>query len=128
MSYFYSDMETGLSLNPNGNVKIVYDEDCIKQSITHIFRTVTMERVRNPIGTKLLEFLFQPINKYTAKGIQRELTTVITKYEPRVTLESLLIKPDTDNHVYYVTLVYVIEKMGKRITYKTRMRSFNGRM
>ena len=123
--YKYSDMKPGLPLRHGGNVEIVYDEECVKQSIMNIFSTVVHERVRNPIGSGLLRLLFQPVNDTTAMQIRREMVDVIEKWEPRVDVVSFDIQSDVATHSYDVEVSYRIRNIGKSDQIRTRMRSFS---
>lgn len=123
--YVYSDAKIGLEVDHNGVVDVVYDEDCIRQSIMTIFSTVSLERVRNPIGSRLIELLFQPINDEVARTIRRELRSVIERWEPRVTITKLIIRPEYEDRAYSVEATYTINKLGKEYNLRTGLRSFS---
>lgn len=123
--YVYSDSKIGLEIDYNGVVDVVYDEDCIRQSIMTIFSTVSLERVRNPIGSRLIELLFQPINAEVARSIRREIRNVIERWEPRVTLTKLVITPEYEDRAYSVEATYTIKKLGKEYNLRTGLRSFS---
>lgn len=124
MPYTYSDMKVGLPIGNGGNVLTVYDEKCIKQSIMAIFSTVSLERVRNPIGSNLLRLLFQPINQDTARRIRYELMQVIERWEPRVEVTNFSIQPDIGKQTYDVSVTYSIRNLGKTDSLRTGLRSF----
>lgn len=125
MKHVYSDAKIGLSVNDGRAVDIVVDEECIRQSIMTIFSTVSLERVRNPIGSRLIELLFQPIHPDVARAIRREIKTVIEKWEPRVTITRFTIRPELQEKAYSVELTYMIKKLGKEYNLRTGLRSFS---
>jgi phage baseplate assembly protein W len=40
----------------------------------------------------------------TASIIEAEINSVLTKYEPRITLSGIIVKPDYDNHIYDIQI------------------------
>lgn len=119
----FSDMKSGLDIRPSGNVDVVYDENVILQSLRNIFATVTGERVRNPIGSKLVRLLFEQMSQQTARKIERELRRVIGLYEPRVVIRSLTISPIFDTNAYDVVITMNITGINKSATFRNRLRS-----
>lgn len=124
MKYTYSDMAVGLPIARCGNVRLVYDEDCITQSLYLLFATITHERVRNPFGSELVRLLFQPMNETTTKRIKREIVDKITRWEPRVVIRKLTVIEDRDAHSYDVELLYDCVKMGRSGEFRTRIKQY----
>lgn len=125
MKYIYSDMKHGLAVGELGSVGILHDEKCIKQSIMTIFSTVSLERVRNPIGSGLIKLLFQPVNNITAGRIRNELVSVIERWEPRVSVTRFVVTANIETHTYDVDVTYTINKIGKEYSLRTGLRSFS---
>lgn len=123
MSYTYSDFKSDLQVSSKGTPSTVYDEDVIIQSLRTIFSTVSGERVRNPIGSALVQLLFEPITPATVRDIKYELKRAIEIYEPRVTIKSLRVRPNPDQNVYDVDIDLVIAELNKRIGFRNRLRS-----
>ena len=126
MTYFYSDMKNGLPISETGNVEILYDDDVVIQSIRNLVSTVTGERVRNPIGSKIIRLLFESITDDTAELLSDSLVDLIETYEPRVELLNINVEPDTDSNVYQITLSMRILPYGRTLKYTTRLRSLAG--
>ena len=119
----YSDVKSTLNKTPNGDVEVEYDGDAVMQSIKNILSTVSGERVRNPIGSVLLRYLFEPISEDTADDIKTEIMTNIRKHEPRVRKLKVDVKPDPDKHVYIVTMTLTVDRFVQPLRYQTRLRS-----
>lgn len=124
MSRAYSDFATGLDVTQSGNVKIVYDEEVIFQSLRHIFATVSGERVRNPIGSALIRYLFEPVTQETSREIRTEIKENIERWEPRVNLLRIFVRPDENNNRYQIRLEIDIPLLRKKTVFSTRLRSF----
>lgn len=122
MSYTYSDMDSRLSITREGNVKVVYDEDAIIQSIKTILTTITGERVRNPIGSSLVQYLFRQMTPDTADDIRRLIRRNITQYEPRVTLNRVQVTPLYDQNRYELVIDLLINEIDRRITFRQNLR------
>lgn len=123
--YVYSDFDSHLTIDDNGNVKVLYDEDVIIQSIRHIMATVSGERVRNDIGGSLIRLLFQPIDDELTEDIRDILIDSITKYEDRVIIESISVEPLYDLNAYNIQMRFYIRELNKNVSYQTALRSFS---
>jgi phage baseplate assembly protein W len=123
--YVYSDFDSHLIIDDNGNVKVLYDEDVIIQSIRHIMATVSGERVRNDIGGSLIRLLFQPIDDELTEDIRDILIDYITKYEDRVIIESISVDPLYDLNAYNIQMRFYIRELNKNVSYQTALRSFS---
>lgn len=120
----YSDMTPTLKLTDGGVVALNYDSDVVVQSVRSIFSIVVGERVRNPIGTRILRLLFQRMDNDVARQIRNELVGAITRYEPRVDIISFTLIPDFDNNSYDAKLQLRIKGIQRPETIRTRLRSF----
>lgn len=122
----YSDMHPTLKIKEGGSIEILYDEAVIVQSIKNIFATVSGERVRNPIGSRILRLLFQRMTFDTARQIRGELAGLITRYEPRVDIVSFTLNPNFDGNSYDAKLQVKIKGIERPQIITTRLRSFAG--
>jgi len=126
-NYVYSDFTPQLKNDGIGNVKILYDMDAIEQSIKNIMLTVQNERIRNPIGSSLVQFLFRPMNKDTVKAIRNEINLLITKWEPRVTVTRLVVRPNYDQNYYELDMTFRVKSLGNvQKNFSTKIRSLIG--
>lgn len=121
--YIYSDLNKDLRTDVRGNVEVLYNEDTIIQSIKNIMATVSNERVRSPIGSSLVAYLFEPISNNTAQDIKSEIRDMILAYEPRVHGTRIQVIADTTNHSYDVRMSLKIKNINRPIQFNTRLRS-----
>lgn len=121
--FTYSDVHPGLDLDANGNITVLYDRDVIIQSIKSILTTISGERVRSPIGSSLVSLLFSPINEDTALAISTSIRNAIAQYEPRVTIDSLVVTPDEDSNTYVVSLVMTVKKITGAVKFQSRLQA-----
>lgn len=122
----YSDMSPFLKISKSGTVETVYDADVVVRSIKNIFATVSGERVRNPIGSRILRLLFQRMDTDLARQIRNELVGVITRFEPRVEIINFTLTPNFDQNSYDASLLIKIKEIPNPQLVETRLRSFSG--
>lgn len=124
-NFVYSDINSSMKLSTNGNIEIEYDADAVIQSIKNIFATIPNERVRNPIGSSLLSYLFEPMSNDTADDIRREIISNIREYEPRVDSLKVNVRSDRDNNIYRVTVNFTIDEFSSPMRYQLNLRAMN---
>lgn len=122
----YSDMSPFLKISNSGAVETVYDADVVVRSIKNIFATVSGERVRNPIGSRILRLLFQRMDADLARQIRNELAGAITRFEPRVEIINFTLTPNFDQNSYDASLLIKIKEIPNPQLVETRLRSFSG--
>jgi hypothetical protein len=125
-NYAYSDFHPKLNLTSSQNVKILYDEEVITQSIRTILATVQGERVRSNFGSGLVRYLFEPISRETAEDIRAGLIQAISENEPRVDVNRVIVTPDIDNYTYDVQIELFISALSQRTIFEAKLRSFAG--
>jgi phage baseplate assembly protein W len=124
MNYVYSDMKPTLEITRDGNVSKNYDVDVIVQSIRTILATVSGERVRNPIGARVVRLLFEPMSDDLARRLRTEILETILRYEPRVSPDAFSVVPNYDNNSYEIYMLLRIEGIQRPIKEVLRLRSF----
>jgi phage baseplate assembly protein W len=71
--------------------------------------TVPGERPFNPaLGSEVYRLLFENFDSQTAFAIKTQITNTIKNFEPRVSLESVDVTPNFDDHEFNVTITYKI--------------------
>lgn len=71
-------------------VRMVKEEEDIRESLTILFSTRPSERVMRPnFGGSLEELLFEPINPSLITYLKDLITNAILYYEPRINLENI---------------------------------------
>lgn len=92
----------------------------IKSDLVHLLFTPVGQRLRNPsFGTRLIEYIFEPLDSKTYTDIKIELQEVMKKYFPYLTLLELIVtKSETNSYESIVTLKYQIDE-GTYTTFDT---------
>ena len=106
----FKDISMSFEVNPiNEDLISVKDRTAIARSIRNLVLTVPGERFFNPdLGSRVSELLFDVMDDISGATIRDEIDETITKYEPRVRLQSVLVKPNYETHEYDVTITYDI--------------------
>jgi uncharacterized protein len=92
----------------DGRIQWSQGETNIRESITIILLTQFNERLGLPdFGGNLNTFLFEPNIANTYTLIKTQITRALTRWEPRIALESVIVEVDpTDAQAAIVTLGY----------------------
>jgi phage baseplate assembly protein W len=111
--HIYSDLDLAFLPSPaTGDVSMKYDEQAVIRSVRNLLNTNLYDRLFQPdIGSTLNQLLFEPVSPLTATLIQNEITRTITNYEPRATINSLVVSANPDENQFSVALtIYVGNK------------------
>lgn len=106
----FSDLDLNFTANPNtGDVSIRYDENAVKASVKNLVLTQNYERpFHSELGSPVHRLLFDlstPLLTYTLKQV---LIDLITNYEPRVSLNDIVVTLSPDNNSVYVSIYFTI--------------------
>jgi uncharacterized protein len=83
------------------------DDDLIKQSLVQILLTQRGERINRPdFGTGLVNFIFEPNDDILAEMVRVEVSTAISKFEPRVLIEDIVVEREDTSVI--VTIYFVV--------------------
>ncbi len=95
-------------VNPISNDIIgVKNNTAIARSIRNLVLTTPGERFFNEnLGSRVSEVLFDNMDEISASSIRDEIEETIIRYEPRVELKDVKVKPNYDNHEFDVTIIY----------------------
>lgn len=109
-NYIYSDLDlTFLPTPATGDVALRYNEQAVIRSVRNLLSTNPGERLFQPdVGSGLNQLLFEPVTPITATLIQNEVIRTITNYEPRVTINTLLVTAQPDNNQFNVSLSFFV--------------------
>ena len=110
VSRSFKDISMSFEVNPiNNDIIGVKNDTAIARSIRNLIFTVPGERFFNEnLGSKVSQTLFDTVDDISASAIRDEIEETIIKYEPRVKLKDIRVKPDFDNYTFDVTIVYEI--------------------
>ena len=104
----FKDISMSFEVNPiNDDLISIKNRTAIARSIRNLVFTVPGERFFNEdLGSRVSELLFDVMDEISAAAIRDEIAETIQKYEPRVTLKDVKVKPNYDNHEFDVTVIY----------------------
>ena len=109
-NHIYSDLDLRFLAQPStGDVSMRYDEQAVIRSIRNLLSTNLYERLFEPtIGSSIGQLLFEPISPLTASQIEDEVARMIGNYEPRATINQILVSARPDSNSFDVSLsVYI---------------------
>ena len=104
----FKDISMSFKVNPISNDIIgVKNNTAIARSIRNLVLTTPGERFFNEnLGSRVSEVLFDNMDEISASSIRDEIEETIIRYEPRVELKDVKVKPNYDNHEFDVTIIY----------------------
>jgi len=116
-----------VDLNPNfkshpitKDILKVTGADAIKRSILNLLKVSQFERLMNPnMGSRIRDYLFEPINKLTSIRLQNAIEDNIRAFEPRAELFSVDVKSIPDNNEYRLLIVFGIKDQIEPIEFET---------
>ena len=106
----FKDLSVTFKKHPvTDDLVVVKDKAAIVQSITALLLTVKGERPFQPnLGCGIQKMLFEPLDYGSAGLIKSEISDVLVRYEPRITISNITCIPDDMNNGYKVELQYRI--------------------
>jgi len=104
----FKDISMSFEVNPiNEDLITVKNNTAIARSIRNLVLTTPGERFFNEdLGSRVSEVLFDNLDEISASSIRDEVEETIIKFEPRVKLKDVLVKPNYDNNEFDVTVIY----------------------
>ena len=106
----FKDLSITFKKHPvSDDLVTVKDKAAIVQSITALLLTMKGERPFQPqLGCNVQKVLFEPLDYGSAGLIKSEIRNTLNRYEPRISINSILCVPDFDNNGFQVELKYTI--------------------
>ena len=110
ISQGFKDISMSFQTNPLTNDLIAMkNENAIARSVKNIVFTNPGEKFFNPrFGSRITESLFENADDLTAIEIQTQIQQSITRYEPRVRLQSVDAFANIDGYAFDVVIKYDI--------------------
>ena len=117
----YSDLNLSFTKNPaTKDVARLFDIQAIKRSVKNIILTNKYERPFNPdFGCNLRGFLFENITEPLLVIIKDRVAMAIEKYEPRVSVEDVVVKNSTDPNGIRISVSFLINGVEAPVTVST---------
>ena len=106
----FKDLSMSFEVNPiNDDLISVKNRTAIARSIRNLVLTVPGERFFNEdLGSGVSQLLFDTVDDISAAVIRDEVEQTIIRFEPRVELQDVTVKPNYDNNEFDVTVSYNI--------------------
>jgi len=106
----YADLNLSFTKNPaTKDVTRVFDVQAIKRAVKNIILTNKYERAFNSdFGCNLRGFLFENITEPLLVIIKDRVAMAIEKYEPRVSVEDVVVKEDIDKNGLNIMVSFLI--------------------
>ncbi len=106
----FKDVSMTFQRNPlNGDILGLKNENAISRSIRNIVFTIPGEKFFNQsFGSDINQSLFMNIDEISAVIIKDQISSSISKFEPRVNLVEVVINPNFDNNSFDATIIYEI--------------------
>jgi phage baseplate assembly protein W len=96
-------------------VKMVEDEEDIRQSLKILLSTIKGERIMLPdYGANMEELIFEPLTVSFAKLLSVKLEKAILFYEPRIETDDISFRQDPENGLVELRIDYTIIATNSR--------------
>ena len=105
-----------LRTDPPGGIALVTREREIEEAIRLVLGTSPGERPMRPeFGCRIHDYVFSSADGATAAAISGEVRAAIRRWEPRVSVEDVVVSFDArDPSVLYIDISYVIQRTNDR--------------
>lgn len=115
--WMYKDMISAMTVDSTSrNVNASFDIDAIENSIYNMFLFKKGERIINPeFGNSLYVYLYEPMNKLTAKRIGQGVEDMFERWEPRVKIQNIIVTPLYDENTYVVEVNYTVPTLSDKL-------------
>ena len=106
----FKDLSISFTRNKITNDLLVKKDDAaVKQAIINILMTNKGERLFDPdYGSDVPTYLFDQLDYGTAANISDAIRECLSKYEPRIRINSLGVVPDFDQNGFEVQLAFKV--------------------
>ena len=106
----YKDINITFKKHPvTDDIVVSKDASAIKQAIVNLLLTNKGERLMNPeYGSDIRRFLFEPLDYGTSALVKQNIVTTIGRFEPRISVQEIISRPDFENNGFEITMTYSI--------------------
>jgi len=111
----YSDLPFNMKLSATGDIQVSDFKDSLRQSLFNILHTRRGSRPLNPdFGCMIESYLFEPFDEGTGNSIGNNISNSISKWEPRVKVNSVNVNMFLDSQEYKIDISYTILNLQER--------------
>lgn len=102
----YQDFSLDFSVHPvRKDLVLKSNADSVVAAIKNLLQINHYEVPFHPeIGCNIRKLLFENVSDFTARDLNRFITETIENFEPRCTIQSLVVTPDEDNNLYNIKM------------------------
>lgn len=114
----FKDLDLNFTLHPvKKDVSKHINEYAIINSVKNLVSTNYFERPFRPeIGSGLRDLLFENVDPVISSQLERAIEETISNYEPRVSIENILVTAYPDDNRYSISMTFYIINNPKPIT------------
>jgi len=114
----YQDFPLDFTIHPiRKDLVLLSNEDSVVRAVKNLLQLNHYEVPFHPeIGSNIRKLLFENVSDFTAQDLSRFIEETITNFEPRVTIQSLVVSPNEDQNSYAVKLRVIINASSKPLT------------
>ncbi len=96
--------------------ELVLNDKAIIKSLDTIFTTPYGSRpFRRRFGSKLMDLMYEPIDRTTASKMETMLRETTTTWESRISTPFVKVLPDPENQRFYVEVRCTIPELGNKM-------------
>lgn len=108
----WKDLDLSLTLHPvRKDIVPLKDDNAIKNSVKNLLISNFYERpFSRDKGANLKALLFEPADAITEIALRDNITRVLNKYEPRITVLRVRILHEVDSNSYNITVTFKIKE------------------
>lgn len=114
----YKDLDLNFQAHPvRKDINKHVDEYAVVNAIKNLLLTNHYERLFQPqLGSNVNQFLFENMDVITTSVLQKEIEQTITNFEPRVSVQEIVVKPEYDNNRFSVQITFFMLNRTEPVT------------
>ena len=114
----YKDLDLNFQAHPvKKDINKHVDEYAVVNSIKNLLLTNHYERLFQPqLGSNVNKFLFDNMDVITTAVLQKEIEQTIINFEPRVSIQEIIVKPEYDNNRFSVQMAFFMLNRTEPVT------------
>ena len=98
----------------------ITNEESVLTSLRNIFNTHSFSRLLNPeVSFDIKQYLFEPLTQAKGWFLGYDICQTLPLYEPRITIENILIGVNPNEHSYLIQLTVLIPSINKEVNIKS---------
>ena len=106
----FKDLDLNFTLHPiKKDINALTGDRAVIGSVKNLILTNLYEKPFLPeFGSNVRKLLFENLDPVTATMLQREIQEVLTVFEPRIRLSSVIVTPKYDENAFSVTIQFFV--------------------